>query len=84
MGFKLRDLEQNNVLVETEKPADAPPVNPAQMDDSSRMISYEFSSDFLRLKTVGATLGCRYYSVSSHCGAGSSSRSATSQCRASG
>jgi hypothetical protein len=55
VGFKLRDLERNEVLVETEKPSDAPPVSLADTDDSARMISYEFSSDFLRLKTVGAT-----------------------------
>ncbi len=55
VGFKLRDMDTNSVLVETEKPSDEPSVPLIDGDDSSRMISYEFSSDFLRLKTVGAT-----------------------------
>ncbi len=54
VGFKLRDLETNTVLVETEKPADAPKLTGTE-DDSVRTIIYEFSDQFLRLKTVGAT-----------------------------
>ncbi len=55
VGFKLRDLDHNVVLVETEKPSDAPPPSFEDGDDSGRHVSYEFSADFLRLKTVGAT-----------------------------
>eukprot|EP00042_Codosiga_hollandica_P003064 m.12784 g.12784 ORF g.12784 m.12784 type:complete len:209 (-) comp17857_c0_seq1:125-751(-) len=56
VGFKLRDLDHNQVLVETEKPVDAPPLELVDGDDSGRQISYEFPSDFLRLRTVGATV----------------------------
>ena len=60
--FKIRDMETGLVLFEIVKP---PPLEPQEelkeyedqeMDaDSGRFVRYQFTSQFLKLKTVGAT-----------------------------
>eukprot|EP00043_Microstomoeca_roanoka_P008523 m.82064 g.82064 ORF g.82064 m.82064 type:complete len:207 (-) comp14280_c1_seq1:2645-3265(-) len=60
VAFKLRDLDHNVTLFEIAKPDDAPFEPPAEDDDDSgRFIRYQFSPDFFKLKTVGATVTFR-------------------------
>ncbi len=67
IAFKLRDLDNNTVLFEVSstaiffvilqvaKPADIPYEPPREDDDDSgRFVRYEFTPDFLKLRTVGA------------------------------
>lgn len=68
--FKIRDLETGTVLFEIAKPPtdfgvdsegteDAPeePLDP----NAGRFVRYQFTPQFLKLKTVGATLVFYYY-----------------------
>eukprot|EP00051_Salpingoeca_urceolata_P027386 m.481273 g.481273 ORF g.481273 m.481273 type:complete len:216 (+) comp22113_c0_seq1:270-917(+) len=60
VSFKLRDLDRDIVLFEVAKPPDMPYEPPSEDDtDDGRFVRYDFTSDFLRLKNVGATVGFR-------------------------
>ena len=50
--FTIRDMESNNVIFHVE------PIEgvPAMVDDSSRLIRYTFSKEFLNLKAIGTTV----------------------------
>ena len=52
--FKLRDMETNSTLFEVAKPASMV-TNFNEENDATRMVRYNFTPDFLKLKTVGAT-----------------------------
>ncbi|XP_015783913.1 protein unc-119 homolog B-A [Tetranychus urticae] len=57
--FKIRDMETGTVLFEISKPSDA--VDEGSLDDTEdghdgRFVRYQFNSQFLKLKTVGATV----------------------------
>lgn len=56
--FKLRDMESNSTLFEVSKPENSMSMQNINFlqdaDDSSRFVRYNFASEFLRLKTVGA------------------------------
>lgn len=59
-AFKLRDLERDLTLLEVSKPPEMPYEPPTEDDDdSSRFVRYDFSPEFLELKTVGATVTFR-------------------------
>ncbi|EDQ88137.1 uncharacterized protein MONBRDRAFT_33044 [Monosiga brevicollis MX1] len=59
-AFKLRDLDRGLILFEIAKPDDAPYEPPSEDDDDSgRFVDYRFTPDFLRLRTVGATVTFR-------------------------
>ena len=60
--FKIRDMETGLVLFEIVKPPPPEPIEePKEYDDqeidgdSGRFVRYQFTSQFLKLKTVGAT-----------------------------
>ena len=60
--FKIRDMESGLVLFEIVKPPPPEPVDESkdgeelEMEaDSGRFVRYQFTSQFLKLKTVGAT-----------------------------
>ena len=50
--FTIREMQTNKVLFHVEPMEDVP----AMIDDTSRLIKYSFSKDFLRLKTIGTTV----------------------------
>ncbi|ESO95483.1 hypothetical protein LOTGIDRAFT_117117 [Lottia gigantea] len=50
--FKLRDLDSNTVLFEVAKPPPSDDADP----NAGRFVRYQFTSQFLKLKTVGATV----------------------------
>uniref|UniRef100_A0A0B6ZLN9 GMP phosphodiesterase delta subunit domain-containing protein n=1 Tax=Arion vulgaris TaxID=1028688 RepID=A0A0B6ZLN9_9EUPU len=62
--FKLRDVDSNQVLFEVSKPppsydtedADQDLVEPDEDPNAGRFVRYQFTSQFLKLKTVGATV----------------------------
>jgi len=62
--FKLRDIDSNQVLFEVAKPPPAPEqenqqpeeADPDEDPNSGRFVRYQFTSQFLKLKTVGATV----------------------------
>ncbi|PAA85688.1 hypothetical protein BOX15_Mlig026355g1 [Macrostomum lignano] len=54
--FKLRDLVSGQVLFEVSKPPDSEIVQNPDDPNAGRFIRYQFPKDFLRLKTVGATI----------------------------
>ncbi|CAG5118094.1 unnamed protein product [Candidula unifasciata] len=57
--FKLRDVDSNQVLFEVAKPPpsyDADIIEPEEDPNSGRFVRYQFTPQFLRLKTVGATV----------------------------
>lgn len=56
VAFKIRNMETNDVLFETEKdPEDYGAAIDDSLDDSVRFISYTFPKEFLDFKTVGTT-----------------------------
>ncbi|CAG2162092.1 unnamed protein product [Oppiella nova] len=68
--FKIRDMETGLVLFEIVKPPPPPPPDPSddghggdddqEMDaNCGRFVRYQFTSQFLKLKTVGATVEFR-------------------------
>ncbi|XP_002162906.1 protein unc-119 homolog B [Hydra vulgaris] len=57
--FKIRDIETGEVLFEISKPDDESDDGldyDESDDDSGRFVRYRFSEDFLKLKSVGATI----------------------------
>lgn len=52
--FKLRDVTSNRTLFEVTKP-DHVVTNFNEENDATRYVRYNFSSNFLKLKTIGAT-----------------------------
>ena len=52
--FKLRDMTSNQTLFEVTKP-DHVVTNFSEENDATRYVRYNFSSDFFKLKTIGAT-----------------------------
>ncbi|XP_065663381.1 protein unc-119 homolog B [Hydra vulgaris] len=57
--FKIRDIETGEVLFEISKPDDENDDGldyDESDDDSGRFVRYRFSEDFLKLKSVGATI----------------------------
>lgn len=55
--FKIRDMESGEVLFEIAKPDNLEDEVIENEDDpnAGRFVRYKFTSEFLRLKTVGAT-----------------------------
>lgn len=59
-AFKLRDLDREITLLEVAKPPEMPYEPPSEDDDDSgRFVRYDFTPEFLELKTVGATVTFR-------------------------
>jgi len=58
--FKLRDVDSNTVLFEVAKPDTSGDKDEADSDDADpnagRFVRYQFTPQFLKLKTVGATV----------------------------
>lgn len=56
--FKLRDIESSTVLFEVSKPENVSPKDEDALE-SGRFVRYQFTPEFLQLKTVGATVEFR-------------------------
>lgn len=58
--FKLRDMDSNSVLFEVAKPEGSGDRDDAENEDgdpnAGRFVRYQFTPQFLKLKTVGATV----------------------------
>mmetsp|Transcript_119937 Transcript_119937/g.195151 ORF Transcript_119937/g.195151 Transcript_119937/m.195151 type:complete len:206 (-) Transcript_119937:35-652(-) len=58
VNFKIRSLDEGSagVLFEVASPEGMPAPPPESMDDQSRSIRYQFTPDFLDIKTIGTNL----------------------------
>lgn len=53
IGFKIRDIQTNKILFQINKPPSSN--NDDSSNEQSRFIRYQFTPEFLNLKSIGAT-----------------------------
>lgn len=62
LSFKIRDMDTNKTFFELQAPGDnqdslPPDFNIDDLPDDVRTVRYQFTPDFLDLKTIGTRLG---------------------------